>query len=233
MTAPPLNLRLGVLMLETGFPRPSGDIGNASSFSFPVDYEIIENASVERVVTAEGTSEHLVEAFVRGGHRLAARGATIIATSCGFLYPHQSQLAAALPLPVISSALCIIPHLRDIFGAHQPLGILTFDSDVLKPMLNASGHKNLVVEGIPRAGELFRVIKNDRPTLDENLAERECATAAACLMKDNPDVAAVVLECTNLPPYRKAIAAACNRPVYDILDLINLHADATSRLQRL
>jgi hypothetical protein len=35
---------LGILMLETRFPRPLGDIGNPASFAHPVRYTIVRGA---------------------------------------------------------------------------------------------------------------------------------------------------------------------------------------------
>ena len=42
--------RIGVLMLETRFPRIPGDMGNAASWPFPVLYKVVAGASPQRVV---------------------------------------------------------------------------------------------------------------------------------------------------------------------------------------
>ena len=40
------------------------------------------------------------------------------------------------------------------------------------------------------------------------------------LLRMYPAVDAIVLECTNLPPYKAALQAALNVPVFDVLDLL-------------
>ena len=47
---------VGMLMLETRFPRIPGDIGNAGTWPFPVLYKVVRGASPDHVVRrgAEG-----------------------------------------------------------------------------------------------------------------------------------------------------------------------------------
>ena len=80
--APPA---LGILMLNTRFPRIPGDIGNPASFPFPVRYEVIELATVDRVVTAAGPSADVMNAFVASAERLVSAGVVGLTTSCGFM----------------------------------------------------------------------------------------------------------------------------------------------------
>lgn len=44
---------LGILMLEARFPRIPGDMGNATTWPFPVLYRVVKGASPERVVLQE------------------------------------------------------------------------------------------------------------------------------------------------------------------------------------
>ena len=41
---------VGILMLDTFFPRIPGDMGNATTWPFPVLYRVVKGASPERVV---------------------------------------------------------------------------------------------------------------------------------------------------------------------------------------
>ena len=94
---------LGILMLETRFPRPRGDIGHPRTFAFPTRRRIVEGASPERIV--RGVDAALLAPFIAAAHELVAQGCDAIATSCGFLARWQRELQAALPVPVWSSAL--------------------------------------------------------------------------------------------------------------------------------
>ena len=66
-----------------------------------------------------------------------------------------------------------------------------------------------------------------RPTGDEIDA---WIAAGRDLIVQHPEVDTVVLECTNLPPYKKALEAALGLPVYDVLDLLSaFYADLSKR----
>jgi Asp/Glu/hydantoin racemase len=55
-------------------------------------------------------------------------------------------------------------------------------------------------------------------------------TSSKHLVADNPDVGAIVLECTNMPPYAAALQAAVGIPVYDIYSMITwFHAGLRPR----
>src|SRR5258706_3283914 len=116
-------MKLGVLMLDTRFPRLAGDVGNAASFSCAVEYAVVRHASVARLVAAEPDAR-LLGPFIDAGRELIARGCDRITTSCGFLVLWQAPLAQALAVPVLSSSLLLLPRLADA-------GVLTFDAAAL------------------------------------------------------------------------------------------------------
>ena len=62
---------VGVVMLNTGFPRFPGDIGNPASFdSMDVDvrYKVVDAATVSSIVTASGISESVTDALLEAIH---------------------------------------------------------------------------------------------------------------------------------------------------------------------
>lgn len=216
---------LGLLMLQTRFPRPLGDIGNPATFPYRTITHVLPRIGAAEVVTAEALPPGIVEQVRELARSLEAEGADLIATSCGFLSPLQDVLAESVAVPVVSSALWVMPHLRVMHGRSAPLGILTFDSRQLSPR-HIPDHGPYAVEGVEGGRELYRVIANDEAELKLGLA-RDDAVAAACRLMDRlPDCRAIVLECTNLPPYRDAIRQATDLPVYDIRQLIRWHLDA-------
>ncbi|NNJ76640.1 MAG: aspartate/glutamate racemase family protein [Anderseniella sp.] len=211
---------LGVLMLDTNFPRPVGDIGNPDSFDHPVIYRRLPGAVVSRVVSDEPLPDDLAELFVNNARALEDAGATVISTSCGFLYPLQDRLQAAVSVPVVTSALCLLPALRGKLGADAPIGIVTFDAGRLSPH-HIPDDGPLVIEGLARADHLYRVITDDLADLDQTQAGSNVADAIERLKSRAPQLMAVVLECTNLPPYRRNIVKNQSFSIYDIHDAIN------------
>ena len=211
---------VGVLMLDTRFPRFPGDIGNPASIAGPSRYRRVPRATVGRVVGARAVSASLLAAFVAAGHELVADGATLIVTSCGFLHAAQDALAHALPVPVATSSLVLLPRVHARYGGGGPIGVLTFDARALGPVhLGAARALPLVVQGMEDSAYFHAMIAEDRPDADRAGLERDAIRAARTLATRSP--AAVVLECTNLSPYRNAIADALGGvPVFDLHDAI-------------
>jgi hypothetical protein len=131
---------VGLLRLDTAFPRPVGDIGNPNTFNFPVRARIVRGATAARVV--RGDASALLGPFVDAGRALAAEGAVAIGTSCGFLAPFQRELAAALPVPFAASALLQLAWLAPLLPAGQRAGVITIDADAL-------GAHHLAAAGAP------------------------------------------------------------------------------------
>ncbi len=214
---------LGILMLNTRFPRIPGDIGNPSSFPFPVRYEVIETATVDRVVTSTGPSAAVINGFVSAAARLTAGGVAGMTTSCGFMAIAQKELSARISVPVITSSLCQIPLVQSTLPIGKRVGVLTIDAAELSlsHFAGVGAPADLPIEGVENGRELARVIKQDQPSLDPVKAEEDVIKAGKKLLIKAPEVGAIVLECTNMAPYSKALAGALGLPVYDITGLLH------------
>ncbi len=211
---------LGVLMLDTHFPRPIGDIGNPDSFDHPVIYRRVPGAVVSACVTGNALPDDLVELFVGHACALEKAGATVIATSCGFLFPLQARLQAAVGVRVVTSALCMLPALRKQVGPDTPVGILTFDAGRLSPH-HIPDDGPVIIEGLAPSDHLYRVIADDLAELDQEQASRNVIDAIDRLKTREPHLKAVILECTNLPPYRGNSMENNSFSIIDIHDAIN------------
>src|SRR5699024_3590497 len=114
--------KLGILMLDTIFHRTIGDIGNPSTFPFPVDYKIVEGATISRIVKQD-TETSVIDPFIEAGKELEKQGAKAIAASCGFLAIYQKEIQQQLHVPFISSSLLQIPLIHLTAGG--PIGVIT------------------------------------------------------------------------------------------------------------
>ena len=204
---------LGVLMLDTRFPRVLGDIGNPATFDFPVRYKTVNGASPQRVVRERDPA--LLQPFIDAGRALVAEGAGAITTSCGFLVLFQHELQAALPVPVWASSLLLLPAL-------QHAGVVTVDAASLgADHLRAAGAKpETPIEGIAAGSAFQQTLLQDRPTLDTDDALLQVVGAAQRLLARHPALTDIVLECTNMPPYAGAVRRVTGRRVHDITTLI-------------
>lgn len=207
---------LGVIVLDTRFPRPPGDIGCPQTYAragIPARLLTVPGASARRVVQAQDPA--LLSPFVDAARSLAAQGARLITTSCGFLAGWQAELQSAVPVPVITSSLLQCARLR------MP-GIVTFDAVSLHDALlrRAGVPVGTQVEGLQPGCELQARILADDTVLDLAQAQADVVAAAMRLVSRYPQVQSVVLECTNMPPYRTAVATATGRPVHDLETLL-------------
>ena len=206
---------LGVLMLDTHFPRPVGDVGHPGSFDMPVRHLRVGGATASRVVQTS-RDEALLDPFLQAGRDLVMQGARALTTSCGFLVRYQHALQAALPVPVWTSALLKLPEL-------QSPGVITVNAQALGPndLVAAGGAADTPVQGLAPGCSLQRTLLQDLDHLDSDQAQADVVDAALRLVARCPQVQTLVLECTNMPPYAQAVAQATGRPVHHLMTLVH------------
>jgi hypothetical protein len=215
---------VGILMLDTQFPRIPGDMGNASTFPFPVRYHRVQGALPELVVR-QG-SRQLLPAFIEGAQVLEHEGVRAITTSCGFLAKFQRELAAAVTIPVFTSSLILVPMVHRMLPPGKAVGILTVDASSLTQAdfdgAGITGEMPIAVAGLETEREFTRVLLGNQLVLDVEAARREHLRVAQRLCAEHPEVGAIVLECTNMPPFRADIQAATGLAVFDIVHLVQM-----------
>ena len=213
---------ISLIQLDTRFPRIAGDIGAAETWMCDLDVRRVPDLSVARVINAAPGDTDI------GAAEQAVRDAPgdLVTTSCGFLCYWQAKLAAECRAPFISSALMDLPRLMKAFPGDR-LAILTFDSEVLAAPAFApslGGFAGPVI-GLPEHAHLRQVIAGDLPYLDPALAEAELMDLVGGFLGDRQaqgkPVRALLLECTNLPPYKQALKARFDLEIFDILTLID------------
>ena len=222
---------LGILMLEARFPRIPGDMGNATTWPFPVMYRVVKGASPERVVLNGAAG--LLQDFLDAAADLVAQGAEAITTNCGFLALFQRELAAHVRVPVATSALMQVPWVQATLPPGQRVGVVSVSAQSLTPRhLEAAGVPlDTPIAGTEDGKEFFRVlILGEKLDMDVGLAAKDILDAARGLVARHPDIGAIVLECTNMPPYAHAVRETLGIPVYDIYSLVTwLHAGLRPR----
>ncbi|KAF5649609.1 aspartate racemase [Fusarium sp. NRRL 52700] len=209
---------LGFLAVEVDIHRPPGDPFNQNTWPFPLIREKVTGTSEAQIVTNGEYEDAFIDRFVQATIRLAERGAVGAITSCGFLAAAQTRLAVRSPIPVATSALVQIPSLFAILPGNKLIGVLTYNSARL-------GSAHLLELGIdPSRVRVWGLSDNSHlrdictrgASYDADRLERELVVEAKSLILQHPGVAAVVLECTNMPPYADRIQEAINMPVYDV-----------------
>ncbi len=207
---------VGILMLESRFPRIPGDMGNAESWPFPVRFRVVRGATPKRVV--EERAEGLLEDFVEAAMALVREGCDGITTTCGFLSLFQAELAARCAVPVATSSLMQAPAIEALLPPGRRVGILTISAQSLSPAhLAAAGvAPDTPLAGVEGGAEFARVIIGDELEMDLELARRDLIEGAERLVGDNPEVGAILLECTNMVPHARAISETTGLATFSI-----------------
>lgn len=222
---------LGILMLEARFPRIPGDMGNAVTWPFPVLYRVVKGATPERVVLNQ--AEGLLQPFLDAAADLVGQGAEAITTNCGFLSLFQRELAAHVQVPVATSALMQVPLVQVTLPPGKQVGIITVSAGSLTPRhLEAAGVPlDTPIAGTETGREFFRVlIRGESNNLNVAIAEADILAAGHELVTRHDNIGAIVLECTNMPPYARALRNALGLPIFDIYSMINwFHAGLRPR----
>ncbi len=205
---------VSILQLDTGFPRVPGDVGCPETYRDEVEVICVPKATVGQIVSAR---PDLIDISPFETALEAASG-DIIVTSCGFLSYWQDHLAALTDRPVICSSLSALGALSTQYDPDEVL-TLTFDAQSLVPLhfgsYMAFAHH---IVGLPESAHLRQVISQNRTTLDTSKAEKELKQLVTSFKTENHRH--LLLECTNLPPYKAMLKREFGLPVTDILTCI-------------
>ena len=209
---------LGILLLDTTFPRIPGDVGSERSYAFPVKMKTVRGATVQRVVFEADPT--LAELFVVSARELEAQGVAAITSSCGFLSPLQDRVAQAVHVPVFLSSLMQVPLAHSMTQGR--VAILTANAHSLsETVLRGAGigqNIPIAVGGLQDVPAFRDAILYNGAALQVGEIEAAVLSLARGLMRDNPDIGAFVLECHNLAPYARAVQTETGKPVFDVID---------------
>ena len=209
---------LGIMMLETRFPRVHGDMGNALTWPFPVQYRVVPGASPDKVVRKSPLD--LADAFIAAAQDLVASGCDGITTNCGFLALVQDKVAEAVPVPVATSSLMQIPMVQKLLPPGQRVGVLTISKNTLtNAHLLAAGvdDPSAIPIGGTDGGRAFTTgILDDHEEIDFEACRADMIDAARDLARGHDGIGAIVLECTNMVPYAADVRKVTGLPVYSI-----------------
>jgi len=212
---------IGILVMNDRYPYLPGDVVNASSYNFPVHYKILEEITVERILKADPT---LIDSVIRGAQELQAQGVRAIVGACGYFANYQEKAAAAVDIPVYISSLLQAPIIKKGLKPDQKVGIMCANAGGLTPgLLGQCGLSDLADVVIAGAQDLpeFRNITESTGHFNSYKVQQELVGLARQFVSDNPNIGAILLECSAFPPFAYAIQNAVKLPVFDFSTLIN------------
>lgn len=219
----------GLMQLET----MPGNSTNLKSYPFPVKLVQVPGANVETVITHP--SRKLLADMIRISRKLAEEdGIRAISTSCGFNAVFQKELAEALDVPVFTSALLQVPFVHNLIGKDKAVGVITANKSALtKEHFHACGITDDIpveVMGLENAREWSKIFETPDEEFDMDAVTAEIMGVARSGVAEHPNIGAIVLECTDLPPYAARIREAVNLPVFDFSSMMGYIAVALGEM---
>jgi Asp/Glu/hydantoin racemase len=225
------NALIGIMMLDTSFTRISGDIGNPDTYNFPVLFKVVKGALPERV--AINTDIKLINPFIEAAKELEELGVKAITTSCGFLALFQKQVAQEVKIPVFTSSLIQVPLVSQMIGKDKKVGIITANSKNLTrkhlQAVNITDDIGVVIAGMEDEPYFQKVFIWQSIKLNKRDLEKEIVKVGKNLVKENPKIGAIVFECTNMPPYARALQDEVDLPIFDVVTLTNMVYETVKR----
>jgi len=208
---------LGIIELRANIAFAPGNINNASTFDFPVRYESLGDIDPMWVVAAEPHPE-VIKRTIEAAKKLEMSGCRAVIGNCGFFGNYQPQVATELKIPFFGSSLLQIPMVLASMGPDQKVGVLTADGSKLKeaPAFENCGVTDLervVTYGIEEEPAAVFIL-GESGHMNLSGVEHDLVNVARRMVDENPDVGAIVLECTEFPPHAHAIQDAVRKPVW-------------------
>lgn len=221
---------IGILVLDLGYPYLPGNVANACTYKFPVRFNILKGSSIPQIMNHD---KSLLDMIIEGGRALEKDGARAIVGACGYFGYYQKEAAAVLDVPVFLSSLLQISIIRQTLKSDQKVGVICAVYESLsKETLSACGvddPSDLVIVGAQDLPE-FKNILNCTCHFNPAQLERELTELALKLSTENPEVGAILLECSDMPPFSWAVQNVTGLPVFDFITMINwIHSAVVQR----
>ena len=218
---------IGILMLDMKAPLIPGNVGNASTYDFPVRFKVLKDMPSDWWCDEEGPSLGRQKKFIETARKLEEEGVRAITSGCGYFAIFQKEASKALRVPLFTSPLLLVPLVSRMIGKDKKVGIIASGAGPLKgPFLRNVGIDEsvpIVIAGMEEKEEFTKVhVTQEKATLDVKRLETEIVEVTTKLVKENPDIGAIVLECSDMPPFAAAIHEAVNLPIFDFITFINM-----------
>ena len=219
---------IGILLLDARCPFIPGDVANASSYGYPVLYKIVPGLTTS--VCLSGAPE-FNEKMVEAARELEAQGVRGISSDCGFMLQFQDVVREGVNVPVALSSLLQIPIISQTLKPSRSIGVITADSSNLTmDFLAGAGIKvenRIIIRGLQNEPEFKAAVMEEKGTLDSDLITEETVKVALEMIEEHPNMGTILLECSMLPPYSKAVQEAAGLPVFDFNTMINYMQSGT------
>ncbi|MGM0499706.1 MAG: aspartate/glutamate racemase family protein [Bacillota bacterium] len=213
---------IGILLLDFKAPFIPGDVGNASTYDYPVRYKLVEGLTFDRLLNKDQTA---LDILIKAAKELEQSGVKAITADCGFFALFQKEIAEAVDIPVFLSSLLQVPFISSIIGKDKKVGIVSAKADSLddQSFLKAVNidRSRVVIKGMEKKENFYKFGVMEEGYLDTEKIEKEVLEVSEKMIAENNEIAAVLIECSMLPPYAKSVQESLSLPVFDFITMID------------
>lgn len=210
---------VGIIAINLVYPKLPGNVVNATTYDFPVLYKKV-SFEIEQLFDGDPELEKMI---VSAAKDLVADGARAVIGACGYFAHFQKQVAAAVDVPVFMSSLCQLPLIKIGLKPEQKVLVMCASGDSMNQEFFSKVNANLddcIIQDVGSM-ESFAPIRWGKTVLDNKKLTEDLSSLAANVVSEHPEIGAILLECSDLPPYACDIQRATGLPVYDFITMIN------------
>jgi len=211
---------IGIVVINIWYPLVPGNVANACTYNFPVIYKVLKEASIKHILRGDPA---LLDMVINGGKELIQQGARAIVGACGSFANYQKETSAALEVPTFLSVMMQVPLIIQSLKPNQKLGILAASKASLTPKVfdqcEITDPSRLVITEALNLPE-FQKLGNCIGEFNSRKLEHEVVELVKQFVYDHPEIGALLIQCSDLPPYALAIQDAVKLPVFDMNSLI-------------
>jgi hypothetical protein len=215
---------LGIILLNDAYPGFPGDVRNASAFPYPIQYEIAEGVT-NKTLVYDNDPGQCREAVIKAAKKLERLGCRAVAAECGYFAFFQKDVAGAVDIPVFMSSLLQVPFIQKVIGPKKLVGIICAQ----KQFLSEKHLENVGIEvgsnyviagaqdeyGCTEFDNLWNPLKRpEYPQAYYGKTEKQMIDTAKKFKEKYPNIGAIMLECTGMQPFARAIQREVDLPVF-------------------
>ncbi len=220
---------VGIMKFEgRRYPLPPGDVANPTSYPFPVlirEMPGVDNNPYPPLTNGDGSYTDVVQKCIAAAKQLETDGVNSIAMCCGFFSLIQPIIAASVSIPVLTSPLIMIPVIHQMIKPDQSIVVVTASKKLLSgeffSAVGADINHRIIVAGLDNSAVFNSMCMGGKAISYETDDLRDdVIDSIQHAQKSNPQIGAVLLECTSLPPFAAAVKEHTGLPVFDFIACI-------------
>lgn len=228
---------LGILRIDYTYPPALGDAAHPMSYGYNTPHATAKGLTFEKAMEGQPLTPGLLASVRDAVAQLEADPKVVgIAGDCGFLVQYQADVVAATHrVPCLVSSMLLSHFISSIFDGTERVLVLTAHGPSLESAMRrilalcgvVAGNTNRFVVGGCEALPAFQPVLTGHK-VDTKSLEPQVVDLVRRRLKADKRIVAIILECTELPPYADALRHAFRLPVFDCIVLSDYYLHAFS-----